>query len=45
MDIEKAFDIVPRLLLLKKLIRLGIGALMLSALKHLYHYTSCIIKH
>ena len=45
MDIETAFDIVPTLLLLKKLFRLGIGALMLSALKHLYYHTSCIIKH
>ena len=44
MDIEKAFDIVPRLLLLKKLIRLGIGSCMLAALKALYSSTSCILK-
>ena len=44
MDIEKAFDTVPRLLLLKKLIKIGIGQCMLSALKCLYSCTSCVIK-
>ena len=44
MDIEKAFDIVSRLLLLKKLIKLGIGHFMLSALKALYSCTTCVIK-
>ena len=44
MDIEKAFDIVPRLSLLKKLIKLGIGRCMLYALKELYLFTSCILK-
>ena len=44
MDIEKAFDIVPRLLLLRKLIKLGIGRCMLSALKQLYSFTTWIIK-
>ena len=44
MDIEKAFDIVPRFLLLKKLIKLGIGRCMLFALKQLYSCTTCIIK-
>ena len=45
MDIEKAFDIVPRLLLLKKLIRLGIGSCMLTALKALYSSTSSLLAY
>ena len=43
MDIEKAFDVVPRLLLLKQLIKIGIGKCMLHALKCLYLLTTCII--
>ena len=35
-DIEKAFDHVPRSLLLKKLVKLGVGKIMLFALKQLY---------
>ena len=31
-DIEKAFDHVPRSLLLKKLVKIGVGKLMLFAL-------------
>ena len=44
MDIEKAFDHIPRSLLLKKLIKLGIGKCMLFALKQLYSFSICIIK-
>ena len=36
MDLSKAFDNVDRLLLLKKLIKLGVGKYMLHALKQLY---------
>ena len=43
-DIEKAFDHIPRSLLLKKLIKLGIGKCMLFALKQLYSFSICIIK-
>ena len=43
-DIEKAFDNVPRSLLLKKLVKLGIGKCMLFALKQLYSFSICIIK-
>ena len=43
-DIEKAFDHVPRSLLLKKLVKLGIGKVMLFALKQLYLYSICVIK-
>ena len=43
-DIEKAFDKISRLLLLKKLISLGIGYCMLNALKMLYMPTFCILN-
>ena len=43
-DIEKAFDHVPRSLLLKKLVKLGVGRLMLFALKEIYMYSVCVIK-
>ena len=43
-DIAKAFDHVPRVLLLKKLVKFGIGKCMLFALKQLYAFTSCILK-
>ena len=43
-DIEKAFDHVPRSLLLKKLVKLGIGKLMLFALKQIYLFSMCVIK-
>ena len=43
-DIEKAFDHVPRSLLLKKLVKLGVGKVMLFALKQLYMCSLCVIK-
>ena len=43
-DIEKAFDHVPRSLLLRKLVKLGVGKLMLFALKQVYLYSMCVIK-
>ena len=42
-DIAKAFDKVSRLLLLRKLIKQGIGFCMLNALKSIYSFTSCIV--
>ena len=42
-DLEKAFDKVSRLLLLKRLRERGIGNCMLQALKRIYLHTSCII--
>ena len=43
-DIGKAFDHVPRSLLLKKLVKLGVGKMMLFALKEIYLYSVCVIK-
>ena len=43
-DIEKAFDKVSRLLLLKKLIKCGIGYTMLNALKSIYTMTSRVLN-
>ena len=42
-DIEKAYDKVSRQLLLKKLIKCGIGHIMLNALKAIYTITSCVL--
>ena len=44
-DLEKAFDKVSRYLMLKKLVKLGIGSCMLQALKMLYSSTHCILTH
>ena len=44
-DLEKAFDKVSRLHLLKKLVRLGIGNCMLQAIVRLYTATCCILSH
>ena len=44
MDIEKAFDHVPRSLLLKRLVTLGIGKFMLFALKQIYIFSVCVLK-
>ena len=43
-DLEKAFDKVSRSLLLKSLIRLGIGSCMLNAIKAMYSVTKCLLK-
>ena len=43
-DLEKAFDKVSRYLLLKKLIKLGIGNCMLQALKRIYLFTTCVLS-
>ena len=42
-DLEKAFDKVSRLMLLKKVISLGIGNRMLQALKRVYSGTKCVL--
>ena len=44
MDISKAFDRVPRLMPMRKLIKLGIGKYIIHALKQLYKLTNCLIK-
>ena len=43
-DLEKAFDKISRPLLLKSLIKLGIGSCMLHAIKAMYSVTRCMIK-
>ena len=43
-DIEKAFDHVPRSILLNKLVKLGIGKYMLFALKQLYSFSIRVIN-
>lgn len=43
-DLEKAFDITSRFIMLSKLVKLGIGSCMLAALKSLYIFTTCIIN-
>ena len=43
-DIEKAFDKVSRILLLKKLIKCGIGFVMFNALKSIYSNRTCILN-
>ena len=42
-DLEKAFYTVSRYLLLARLVTLGIGNIMLEALKRIYSYTLCIL--
>ena len=43
-DLAKAFDKVSRPLLLKSLIKLGIGSFLFYAIKAMYSMTRCIIK-
>ena len=43
-DLSKAFNKVSRFLLLKTLVKLGIGNVMLQSLKSLYSTTRCILK-
>ena len=44
-DLEKAFDKVSRFKLLMKLAQLGVGNVMLQALKRLYMNTYCILSY
>ena len=43
-DLSKAFDRVSRFLLLKALVKMGIGSVMLNTLKCIYSNTRCILK-
>ena len=43
-DLSKAFDRVSRFLLLKALVNMGIGFVILNALKCIYSSTRCILK-
>ena len=43
-DLSKAFDKVSRILLIKSLIKLGIGACLLEAIKASYKVTKCVLK-
>ena len=43
-NLAKAFDKVSRTLLLKSLIKMGIGASMFYAIKSMYSVTKCILK-
>ena len=43
-DLSKAFDRVSRYLMLKHLIKLGIGSVMLSSLISMYSVTRCVLR-
>ena len=43
-DLSKAFDRVSRYLLLKSLVKMGIGSVILEALKCMYYSTRCVVK-
>ena len=43
-DLSKAFDKVSRALLLKSLLKLGIGSVMFYAIKSVYSVTKCVLK-
>ena len=43
-DLAKAFDKVSRTLLLKSLIKIGIGSSMFYAIKSMYSVTKCVLK-
>ncbi len=43
-DLSKAFDRVSRYLLLKQLLKLGVGSVMFYALKSIYSITRCVLK-
>ena len=43
-DLSKAFDRVSRFLLLKALVKMGLGTVMFNALKCIYSSTRCILK-
>ena len=43
-DLSKAFDNVSRLLLLKSLLKMGIGVCLFEAIKNMYLVTNCVLK-
>ena len=43
-DLSKAFDRVSRYLLLKQLLKLGVGSVMFYSLKSVYSATRCVLK-
>ncbi len=43
-DLSKAFDRVSRYLLLKQLLKLGVGSVLFYALKSIYSVTRCVLK-
>lgn len=43
-DLSKAFDKVSRVLLIKSLIKMGIGSCLLEAIKATYKVTRCVLK-
>ena len=43
-DLSKAFDRVSRYLLLKQLVKLGVGSVMFYSLKSIYSVTRCVLK-
>ena len=43
-DLSKAFDRVSRYLLLKQLLKLGVGSVLFFALKSIYSLTRCVLK-
>ena len=43
-DLSKAFDRVSRFLLLKQLLKLGIGIVMFNSIKSMYSVTRCVLK-
>ena len=43
-DLSKAFDRVSRYLLLKQLLKLGVGGVLFYAIKSIYSVTRCILK-
>ena len=43
-DLSKAFDRVSRYLLLKQLLKLGVGSVLFFALKSIYSVTRCVLK-
>ena len=43
-DLSKAFDRVSRYLLLKQLVKLGVGSVMFNAIRSMYMVTRCVLK-
>ena len=43
-DLSKAFDRVSRYLLLKQLVKLGVGSVIFYSLKSIYSVTRCVLK-